>query len=213
MNLVEAQADRHTRAAELADRQLDDLLDAVGLSEDEIKLGAADVSPQARKKLKGIIDALRRDPHPFTKCMKNLREEQPTWSDARRKKTCAVLKQLTGRSNQKMAASYPAPLLGEDACAMLDTDVVTLLDMVDMEVLADLEPVDGEQLAVVTAAKRKKMPKTAFVFPAKKGYPIHDRAHAANALARAKGKPEEAKVKAEVCKRFSDLPACQSGGK
>jgi hypothetical protein len=64
--------------------------------------------------------------------------------------------------------------------------------------------------AVLTSKARKKLPSTAFVFPADKRYPIHDRAHAANALARSKGKPEEAKVHAAVCRRYPDLPACKS---
>jgi hypothetical protein len=63
--------------------------------------------------------------------------------------------------------------------------------------------------AVLTAERRKSLPKAAFVFPEKKAYPIHDRAHGANALARASGKPEWGAVKAAVCKRYPDLPACQ----
>jgi hypothetical protein len=66
--------------------------------------------------------------------------------------------------------------------------------------------------AVVTAKKRKALPSSAFVFPKDKRYPIHDRAHAANALARSKGKPEEATVRAAVCRRYPDLPACNKKG-
>lgn len=65
--------------------------------------------------------------------------------------------------------------------------------------------------AVLTTKKRKALPNTSFVFPKDKRYPIHDRAHAANALARSKGKPEEAKVHAAVCRRYPDLPACKKG--
>jgi uncharacterized coiled-coil protein SlyX len=63
--------------------------------------------------------------------------------------------------------------------------------------------------AELTAAGRKKLPTGAFVFPKEKRYPIHDKAHAANALARSSGKPEEATVKRVVCSRYPDLPACQ----
>ena len=40
-------------------------------------------------------------------------------------------------------------------------------------------------MAKLTAAKRKKVPKSEFGIPAKKKYPMPDRAHAANAKARA----------------------------
>lgn len=74
----------------------------------------------------------------------------------------------------------------------------------------DIEVVIAKTL---TSKDRKKLPSTAFVFPKEKRYPIHDRAHAANALARSKGKPEEAKVRAAVCRKFPDLPACKSKSK
>jgi hypothetical protein len=67
--------------------------------------------------------------------------------------------------------------------------------------------------AVLTAKARKNLPKSDFVFPEKApgsgSYPIHDRRHGANALTRASGKPEYSAVKAKVCARYSDLPACQ----
>jgi len=66
------------------------------------------------------------------------------------------------------------------------------------------------QAAVLTSKKRKSLPKQSFAIPSKRGYPIHDRAHAANALARASGKPEYATVKRAVCRRYPDLPACKS---
>jgi hypothetical protein len=69
------------------------------------------------------------------------------------------------------------------------------------------------EAAVLTSKKRKALPRQSFVFPKDKRYPIHDRAHAANALARSKGKPEEAKVHAAVCRRYPDLPACKRGKK
>ena len=53
------------------------------------------------------------------------------------------------------------------------------------------------------------MPASAFAFPKTRRYPIHDRARAINALARvsAFGSPsEKTKVRAEVHKRFPDLP-------
>lgn len=56
---------------------------------------------------------------------------------------------------------------------------------------------------------RNNLPASAFVFPIIRRYPIHDRAHAANALARASGKPEWKAVKRKVCKKYPDLPACK----
>lgn len=69
-------------------------------------------------------------------------------------------------------------------------------------------PLDAEGKVLSTKA-RKQLPASAFVFPKDRRYPIHDRAHAANALARSKGKPEEAKVRAAVCRRYPSLPACK----
>jgi hypothetical protein len=63
--------------------------------------------------------------------------------------------------------------------------------------------------AALTSKKRKSLPSSSFVFPGERRYPIHDRRHAANALARSSGKPEEAKVRAAVCRRYPDLPACK----
>lgn len=40
-------------------------------------------------------------------------------------------------------------------------------------------------MAVLTAAARKKIPKSKFALPGRDGYPVQDRAHAANAKARA----------------------------
>lgn len=40
-------------------------------------------------------------------------------------------------------------------------------------------------MAKLTYKGRKKLPKGAFVFPDEEAYPIHDEAHARNALARA----------------------------
>lgn len=60
-------------------------------------------------------------------------------------------------------------------------------------------------LSELTAKKRKKLPSVEFVFPADKRYPIHDLAHARNALARSSGKPEEEKVKAAVYRKYPEL--------
>jgi len=69
------------------------------------------------------------------------------------------------------------------------------------------------EAAVLKSKKRKSLPSTSFALPSQRKYPIHDRSHAANALARSKGKPEERTVKAAVCKRYPDLPACKATNK
>jgi hypothetical protein len=65
-------------------------------------------------------------------------------------------------------------------------------------------------LARLDAAKRKALSPNDFVFPSKRAYPIPDKAHAENALARSKGKPEHAAVVAAVRRRFPNLPYFKS---
>jgi hypothetical protein len=60
-------------------------------------------------------------------------------------------------------------------------------------------------MAQLTKAQRDALPASAFVFPKTRRYPIHDKAHAANALARSAGKPEAAVVRAAVAKRYPGL--------
>jgi len=62
-------------------------------------------------------------------------------------------------------------------------------------------------MATLTAAARKRLPATAFVFPKTRRYPIHDRAHARDALARAAhaGPATLAAVRAAVRRRFPKI--------
>lgn len=69
-------------------------------------------------------------------------------------------------------------------------------------------------MAELTTATRKRLPKSAFAIPSRApesgSYPIHDRAHARNALARVSqhGTPaEKARVRAAVRRRFPDMLA------
>jgi hypothetical protein len=70
----------------------------------------------------------------------------------------------------------------------------------------------GIEAATLSTKQRKALPDSAFVFPDRApgpgSYPIGDRVHASNALARSSGKPEAAAVKRKVCSRYPDLPAC-----
>lgn len=61
----------------------------------------------------------------------------------------------------------------------------------------------------LNAAQRKRIPKRDFAIkskaPAHGSYPIEDRAHAINALARSSGTPQAASVRAAVYKKYPNL--------
>lgn len=61
-------------------------------------------------------------------------------------------------------------------------------------------------MAKLNAADRKALPQNAFAVPSKApgsgSYPIEDKAHARNALARSAGKPVAGQVKAAVAQKF-----------
>lgn len=70
-------------------------------------------------------------------------------------------------------------------------------------------------MAKLSASQRKSLPKSDFAVKSKANtsqgkaksgsYPINDRNHAQNALARSAGKPEEAQVKAAVRAKYPDM--------
>lgn len=67
-------------------------------------------------------------------------------------------------------------------------------------------------MADLTTARRKRLRATDFAIPSKRKYPIHDRAHAANALARVEQvgtASEKALVRRAVCRRYPDFPICK----
>lgn len=75
-------------------------------------------------------------------------------------------------------------------------------------------------MAVLTTKKRNNLPDSAFVYPPTANspgrYPIHDRKHAANALARVAQfgtDAEKAAVRKAVCAKYPDFPECKTGGK
>lgn len=68
-----------------------------------------------------------------------------------------------------------------------------------------LDRMRGVKDKKLSSADRKNMDKSEFVFPGTKRYPIPDANHARNALARSSGKPEEAKVKAAVHRKFPGI--------
>ena len=60
-------------------------------------------------------------------------------------------------------------------------------------------------MARLKVATRNKIPTGKFALPKQRKYPIEDRAHAANAKARASGKPVQAQVDAAVARRYPDM--------
>ncbi len=63
-------------------------------------------------------------------------------------------------------------------------------------------------MARLTYQQRKRLPTSVFAIPERRAYPIHDRAHARNALARVSqhGTPEEKRrVRMAVARRFPDV--------
>jgi hypothetical protein len=75
---------------------------------------------------------------------------------------------------------------------------------------------ENNEMAVLSTKKRKSLSKDQFAIPETKSYPIPDRAHAANALARVSqfGSPaERAKVRAAVKKKFPDMPSVSTDKK
>lgn len=70
-------------------------------------------------------------------------------------------------------------------------------------------------MAKLTTKMRNKLPKTVFAIPSQRKYPIPDKAHAVDALARvdANGTSQEkAQVRAAVRRRFPDLPSSKGQG-
>jgi hypothetical protein len=57
----------------------------------------------------------------------------------------------------------------------------------------------------LTSEERKDLPKSDFVFPGSRRYPIPDASHARDALARSSGKPEESVVRAAVKRKFPKI--------
>jgi len=69
-------------------------------------------------------------------------------------------------------------------------------------------------MAKLTTAERKRLPKKDFALPGRR-YPVNDRSHAANALARVSqfGSPEEkVKVRAKVRAKYPDMGKESRGG-
>ena len=67
-------------------------------------------------------------------------------------------------------------------------------------------------MAKLSSRGRNRLAKSKFALPGKRAYPIHDRKHAANALARVSqhGSASQKRiVRAKVCSRYPSLPSCK----
>lgn len=63
-------------------------------------------------------------------------------------------------------------------------------------------------MAKISSRRRKSLPKSSFAIPSQRKYPIHDKAHARNALSRVSqhGTPaQKAKVRAAVHRRYPSI--------
>jgi len=84
-------------------------------------------------------------------------------------------------------------------------DVLKELSMIDRKILLSKDDKIAKEL---TTEARKDLPTSEFVFPKDRRYPIQNKSHAQNALARVEqhGTPaEKAKVKREVKKKYPDM--------
>lgn len=60
-------------------------------------------------------------------------------------------------------------------------------------------------MATLTAKKRNDLRTGQFAVPEERKFPIHDKSHARNALARASGTKYEARVKRAVYRKFPEM--------
>jgi hypothetical protein len=68
-------------------------------------------------------------------------------------------------------------------------------------------------MAKLTSKQRKRLPTAQFALPKERKYPIQDKTHAVAALGRSKQHATPAQqraIKAKVCSRYRDLPACKT---
>lgn len=63
-------------------------------------------------------------------------------------------------------------------------------------------------MSELTVAKRKKLKRSSFAIPESRSYPVNDRTHAANALARVSqfgSSSEKARVRAKVHRKYPSM--------
>jgi hypothetical protein len=137
-SLLLAQERRQRRADELLTERVEYVLDRVGLSEERcIELSNADrVGPDARKKLKGILNHYRGMAHPWTACV---RDNTKRFGPEGAKKVCSVLTDLekgTTKWRKGLKKMHAADVVLD--CPLLDDEIAALLEHVDTNALAEL---------------------------------------------------------------------------
>jgi hypothetical protein len=217
------------------EERLDREIDAM-IAEKLEGVSLAAVSPTARVKLRGILKKYAKSAHPFRECV---RDNMKRFGPGRTEAICASLKDtIKGTTKWRKGGGHAKMSEGEDV--VIDADVLLALDAISdidlQEILLEARALDEYQtveavplletngkaeierwgagqveLAVLTAKKRKALKPEDFALPPD-DYPMEDRAHAINALARGKqhASPEDYKtIKSRVCKRYPGLPACK----
>lgn len=164
------------------------------------KPGTADVTPADRAKLSGLLKYYAAKAHPFTECQRDQIKHGLSEDHAARR--CAVLKDII-RGTTKWRGNE-AELTPTERAVLIEHLEQT--DRRARRVLTEEQYDEAVMVeATLTSQARKNLPESAFVFPKERRYPIHDVAHARNALARSSGKPEEATVRRAVCSRYKQL--------
>jgi SAM-dependent methyltransferase len=94
----------------------------------------------------------------------------------------------------------------EQTMGLMETHPDLMKKMYDHIAECAEDPANGQvDKDTLGYSKRQRLADESFAMPKERKYPIHDISHARNALARASGKPEEAKVKAAVYRKYPSL--------
>lgn len=91
---------------------------------------------------------------------------------------------------------------------VIEDDLVVVADRGSSFIRQKRAIQDSLVAAAMTSKAREALPARDFAIPEDRAYPIHDQAHARNALARSSGKPEAARVKRAVCRRYPTMGEC-----
>jgi hypothetical protein len=135
LDLALARDGRDQRGRALLDDRIDFVLDEIGLSDE--RLVELAVSPADREKLKGILQRLARQKHPFSQCMRDLAKHRADLPEESRKRICGRLKSMIKGTGRVKALS----LSDDPACPLVDADVSALLSQVDDAALEAFESV------------------------------------------------------------------------
>lgn len=130
-NLSRAQQRRRARVQRSEEDRVEAMFEACGLSEADTRRDNFAIDPSERNQLKGIIARLRKLPHPFSTCMRDLRKHKPEWTEDRRKRTCQSLKVAAGRTSGKSGLSEAG------VCVLITDGMATMLERLDLKKVAE----------------------------------------------------------------------------